>query len=214
MASYFDIKKIITQISYGPTQNHSNSLPKSKHISPRTVHSSTMAIFCRAIQRGYLGLTKTELDCFDAYHRCHLRQITSIHMSRRISNDALYWLPLSMQPYQRIRSDNSVASVQRAIDSYFANFSVTSFRGRRRADITYGAPPPLTFCARSTADSGEHLPPSNTFPQEFQESLSCGKTHLQLFMHMYLCLVSYTTLCAYIMTAMINVYLHMLSSSR
>ena len=90
---------------------------------------------------GTWGLTKAELERLDAYHRRHLRQIIGIHWPHRISNTALYrrcrCRPISENVKSaRWRLFGHVlrmpldAPAQQAIDFYFADTGVATFRGR------------------------------------------------------------------------------------
>ena len=95
---------------------------------------------------GTWGLTKTELERLDAYHRRHLRQIIGIQWPHRISNTALYrrcrCRPISENVKSaRWRLFGHVlrmpldAPAQQAIDYYFADTGVGTFRGRPRTTL-------------------------------------------------------------------------------
>ena len=95
---------------------------------------------------GTWGLTKAELDRLDMYHRRHLRQIIGIHWPNPISNAALYRRcrchPISEDVKSaRWRLFGHVlrmpldAPAQQAIDYYFADTGVSTFRGRPRTTL-------------------------------------------------------------------------------
>ena len=95
---------------------------------------------------GTWGLTKAELDRLDTYHRRHLRQVIGIHWPNRISNAALYRRcrchPISEDVKSaRWRLFGHVlrmpldAPAQQAIDYYFADTGVATFRGRPRTTL-------------------------------------------------------------------------------
>ena len=95
---------------------------------------------------GTWGLTKAELERLDAYHRRHLRHIIGIHWPHRISNTALYrrcrCRPISENVKSaRWRLFGHVlrmpldAPAQQAIDYYFADTGVGTFRGRPRTTL-------------------------------------------------------------------------------
>ena len=95
---------------------------------------------------GTWGLTKAELERLDAYHRRHLRQIIGIHWPHRISNTALYrrcrCRPISENVKSaRWRLFGHVlrmpldAPAQQAIDYYFVDTGVGTFRGRPRTTL-------------------------------------------------------------------------------
>ena len=100
----------------------------------------------RLYNMGTWGLTKAELERLDAYHRRHLRQIIGIHWPHRISNTALYrrcrCCPISENVKSpRWRLFGHVlrmpldSSAQQAIDYYFADTRVGTFRGRPRTTL-------------------------------------------------------------------------------
>ena len=93
---------------------------------------------------GTWGLTKAELDRLDTYHRRHLRQIIGIHWPNLIST--LYRCcrshPISEDVISaRWRLFGHVlrmpldAPAQQAIDYYFADTGVATFRGRPRTTL-------------------------------------------------------------------------------
>ena len=95
---------------------------------------------------GTWGLTKAELEPLDAYHRRHLCQIIGIHWPHRISNTVLYrrcrCRPISGNAKSaRWRLFGHVlrmpldAPAQQAIDYYFADAGVATFRGRPRTTL-------------------------------------------------------------------------------
>ena len=95
---------------------------------------------------GTLGLTKAELDCLDAYHRRHLRQIIRIHWPHCISNTALYHRCLCRPISENVKSARwrlfgrllrmpLDAPAQQAIDYYFPETGVAMFRGQPRTTL-------------------------------------------------------------------------------
>ena len=95
---------------------------------------------------GTWGLTKAELDRLDTYHRRHLRQLIGIHWPNRISNAALYRRCRCHPISEDVRSARwrlfghvlrmpLDASAQQAIDYYFADTGVATFRGRPRTTL-------------------------------------------------------------------------------
>ena len=95
---------------------------------------------------GTWGLTKAELDRLDTYHRRHLRQIIGIHWPNRISNAALYRRcrchPISedvksarWRLFGHVLRMPQDAPAQQAINYYFADTGVATFRGRPRTTL-------------------------------------------------------------------------------
>ena len=95
---------------------------------------------------GTWGLTKAELDRLDTYHRRHLRQVISIHWPNCISNAALYRRCRCRPISEDVKSARWClfghvlrmpldAPAQQAIDYYFADTGVATFRGRPRTTL-------------------------------------------------------------------------------
>ena len=101
---------------------------------------------------GTWGLTKTELDRLDVYQRRHLRlhQIIGIHWPRCISNTELYrrcrCRPISedvksarWRLFGHVLRMPPDSPAQQAIDYYFADTGVATFRGRPRTTTALSA---------------------------------------------------------------------------
>ena len=92
------------------------------------------------------GLTKTELNRLDAYHRRLMRQIIGVRWPHRISNDALYRRCQCSPISAAIRAARWSlfghvirlpldAPAQRAIDFYLEDTGTPKFRGRPRCTL-------------------------------------------------------------------------------
>ena len=96
---------------------------------------------------GTWGITEAELERLDAYHRRHLRQIIGIHWPHRISKTAaLYRRCRCRSISENVKSARwrlfghvlrmpLDAPAQHAIDFYFADTGVATFRGRPRTTL-------------------------------------------------------------------------------